>query len=201
MLLLITSGIPGFYTYYALSSKNIIYFNTDNKNIILGFFSIISILIFLLILSLFSGINNVNDLFENLIFTKIILALIVSIIIVVILSEAVYPTLLNFYNYFNNNERARTGLNNTEALPIHLSRYENSNYKIYVVIKSFSNDFIEKGFIDEYSRKDNQNLLLDPRFNNESESIIKIADKTEIYIDFENGIKLDYHFISKSKIT
>ena len=82
LLLLITSGIPGFYTYYSLSNKNTIYYDSDNKNIILSFFSIISILIFILILSLFSNINNVNELFTHLTFTKLLLALAASVFIV-----------------------------------------------------------------------------------------------------------------------
>lgn len=200
LLLLITSGIPGFYTYYALSSKNVIYFNTDNKNIILSFFSIISIMIFLLILSLFSGINNVSDLFANLAFTKIILALIVSSLIVIILTEFVYTYLIELYNFYNNFNRSTKGLSKTENLPIHLSRYENTEYKIYVVIKSFDNDLIEQGFIDEYSRKNNKNLLLDPRLNDVYKDLIKLADKKEIFIDFENNVKLEYHFILKEKV-
>ncbi|PTG77159.1 hypothetical protein BU667_11660, partial [Staphylococcus chromogenes] len=57
LLLLITTGIPGFYTYYSLSNKNLVFFNSDNKKVILIFFSIVSVFIFILILSLFSGIN------------------------------------------------------------------------------------------------------------------------------------------------
>ncbi|PTG69530.1 hypothetical protein BU676_07290, partial [Staphylococcus chromogenes] len=81
LLLLITTGIPGFYTYYSLSNKNLVFFNSDNKKVILIFFSIVSVFIFILILSLFSGINNVNELFQNLTFTKILLSLIVSLLL------------------------------------------------------------------------------------------------------------------------
>ncbi|SCU51913.1 Uncharacterised protein [Mammaliicoccus lentus] len=199
-LLLITSGIPGFYTYYALSSKNIIYFNTDNKNVILSFFSIISILIFLLILSLFSGINSVNNLFENLTFTIISLSLIVSSVIVMLLTEIAYPLLLNFYNYFNNKDRAKSGLNNTESLPIHLSRYEDSNYKMFIIVKTFEGVFIEMGFLDDYSRKSNRNILLNTRFNDNYYSFIDLSNKKDCFIDFENNVKLEYYYIDKEFI-
>lgn len=199
--MLITSGIPGFYTYYALSNKNKIYLNTDNKNIILGFFSIISVLIFLSILSLFSGTNNVTKLVNNLLFTNIIFSLIVSVIIVIVLTEIIYPKFLDFYNYLNNNSRDRFGLNKTEGLPIHLSRYENKQWKLFIIVKDFKNNIIEKGFLDNYSRKGNRNILLDTRFNDKSSNLIEASSKKEIYVDFENNVKLEYYYFEKDKVT
>lgn len=102
LLLIITTGIPGFYTYYALSNKNLVYFNSDNKKVILTFFSVVSVFIFLLTLSLFSGQNNVNQLFQKLTFTKTLSALIVSILIIIILTEFVYTKIIEIYNIFSN---------------------------------------------------------------------------------------------------
>lgn len=201
ILLLITSGIPGFYTYYSLSNKNKIYLNTDNKNIILSFFSITSILIFLLILSLFSGINNVTNLVSNLLFTNIILSLIVSIVIVVILTELIYPKSLDIYNYLNNYDRAKSGLNKTGELPIHLSRYEDNQWKMFIIVKTFDNSIVEMGFLDNYSRKNNRNILLDTRFNDKLPNLIEASSKKETYVDFDYNVKLEYYYFEKDKIT
>lgn len=201
ILLLITSGIPGFYTYYSLSNKNKIYFDSDNKNVILSFFSTISIMIFLFLISLFSGINNVTELINNLTFTKIFLSLITSIIIVVILTEFAYPKVLNFYNNLNNIDRNKEGLNDTEKLPIHLSIYENKQWKLFIIVKDFENNIIEKGFLDNYSRKGNRNILLDTRFNDKSSNLIEASSKKEIYVDFENNVKLEYYYFEKDKVT
>ncbi|PTF97548.1 hypothetical protein, partial [Staphylococcus chromogenes] len=132
LLLLITTGIPGFYTYYSLSNKNLVFFNSDNKKVILIFFSIVSVFIFILILSLFSGINNVNELFQNLTFTKILLSLIVSLLLTIALTEFVYPNVVKFYNILNNHNRENIGLNRTETLPIHLLKYEDSKYRMFI---------------------------------------------------------------------
>ncbi|MFO8224045.1 hypothetical protein R6J34_12965, partial [Staphylococcus aureus] len=105
LLLIITTGIPGFYTYYALSNKNLVYFDSDNKKVILAFFSVVSVFIFLLTLSLFSGQNNVNQLFQKLTFTKTLSALIVSILIIIILTEIVYTKIIEIYNIFSNHNR------------------------------------------------------------------------------------------------
>lgn len=198
VLLLITSGIPGFYTYYALSNKNIIYFNSDNKNVILGLFSIISILIFLLILSLFSGINNVQSLFENLLFTKICLALVTTIIITVFLTELIYPIIyLTYYNLMNMN-RNNNSLSKTGILPIHINIYENSSNLVYVIVKNFSNEVISQGFLKDYSRKQNRNILLDQDFIDEFDSIKGAAKERFVYIDFENECKLIYYLFDKN---
>lgn len=201
ILLLITSGIPGFYTYYSLSNKNIIYFDSDNKNVILSFFSIISILIFLLLISLFSGINNVTELINNLTFTKVFLSLITSIIIVIVSTEIIYPKVLSLYNHFNDIDRNKAGLNNTEGLPIHLSIYENKQWKIFIIVKDFENNIIEKGFLDNYSRKGNRNILLDTRFNDKSSNLIEASSKKETYVDFDNNVKLEYYYFEKDKVT
>lgn len=193
ILLLITSGIPGFYTYYSLSSKNIVYFDNDNKNIILSFFSAISVLIFLLVLSLFSGINNVNELLNNLSFTKIILALLASILLVVILTEIIYPLLLDIYNRFINTTRSRNGLSKTNTLPIHIKRYENEAEQIYVVIKNFDNTIIEDGIIKSYSKKDDRNLILQP-LDEKYKIPVKSEGRLEKFIDFENQVILEYYF-------
>lgn len=200
ILLLITSGIPGFYTYYALSNKNVVYFNSDNKNIILSLFSIISIFIFLLILSLFSGVNNVNELFNQLTFIKILLSLIVSVLIIIVLTEFIYTSCIKAYNKLNNQSRENTGLNNTESLPIHLTKYENSNYKMFITVKDFSNNLIERGFLDNYSRKNNRNIILDTRENDNYENFLKLSTYQDSYIDFENGVKLEYLYIDKKII-
>lgn len=197
ILLLITSGIPGFYTYYSLSSKNIIYYNSDNKNVILSFFSIISILIFLLILSLFSGINNVNELFNNLSFTKISLSLFSSIILVVLLTEIIYPLLLDIYNRFINTNRARKNLSLTNTLPIHIKRYENDKYMIYVIIKEMDNSIIDEGIIESFSKKSNRNIIISREYSELKDEIIKTSEYSEVYIDFENRVKLDYYFWKK----
>lgn len=200
ILLLITSGIPGFYTYYALSNKNKIYINTDNKNIILGFFSIISVLIFLSILSLFSGTNDVTKIVDNLLFTNIIFSLLVSVIIVVVLTEIIYPKFLDFYNYLNNNSRDRIGLNKTEGLPIHLSRYENNQWKMFIIVKTFENSIVEMGFLDDYERKSNRNILLDTRYNDNHISFINLSNIKESFIDFENNVKLEFYYIDRKII-
>ena len=194
-MLLITSGIPGFYTYYALSSKNTIYFNTDNKNIILSFFSIISILIFLLILSLFSGINNVNDLFENLTFTKISLSLIVTSLIVVLLTELVYPLLLDLYNTSTNISRTRKNISSTDTLPIHIKRYENENYQIIVFIKDFENNLIDSGLLTSYSRKQNRNIIIQSLDKKTMNFMLDNVEDNDTYIDFENNVKLEYKYV------
>ncbi|NWK84556.1 hypothetical protein HYE69_07010 [Staphylococcus sp. GSSP0090] len=197
ILLLITSGIPGFYTYYSLSSKNIIYYNSDNKNVILSFFSIISILIFLLILSLFSGINNVNELLNNLSFTKISLSLFSSIILVILLTEIIYPLLLDIYNRFINTNRARKNLSLTNTLPIHIKRYENDKYMIYVIIKEMDNSIIDEGIIESFSKKSNRNIIISREYSELKDEIIKTSEFSEVYIDFENRVKLDYYFWKK----
>lgn len=200
LLLLITSGIPGFYTYYALSSKNVIYFNTDNKNIILGFFSIISILIFLLILSLFSGINNVKELFESLTFTKISLSLIATTIIVVLLTELVYPILLEIYNTLTNVSRTRKNLSSTDTLPIHIKRYENENYQIIVFIKDFENNLIDSGLLTSYSRKQNRNIIIQSLDEKALNFMLDYVEDEDTYIDFENNVKLEYKYVPTIKI-
>lgn len=197
ILLLITSGIPGFYTYYSLSSKNVIYFNSDNKNVILSFFSIISILIFLLILSLFSGINNVNELFNNLTFTKILLSLVVSIIVVIILTEIIYPLTLEIYNEYLNIGRSKKKLSSTNTLPMHIKRYENDNFMIYVIIKEMDNSIIDEGIIESFSKKSNRNIIINREYQKIKNEIIETSEYSEVYIDFENRVKLDYYFWKK----
>lgn len=195
ILLLITSGIPGFYTYYSLSSKNIVYFDNDNKNIILSFFSAISVLIFLLVLSLFSGINNVNELLNNLSFTKIILALLASIVLVVILTEIIYPLLLDIYNRFINTTRNRNGLSKTNTLPIHIKRYENEKYQIVIFIKDFKNNLIDSGLLTSYSRKQNRNIIIQNLDEQSMSFMLENVEYNDTYIDFENNIKLEYNYV------
>lgn len=195
LLLLITSGIPGFYTYYSLSNKNTIYYNSDNKNIILSFFSIISILIFILILSLFSNINNVNELFTHLTFTKILLALTASVFIIVILTEIIYPLLFDLYNSFLNLDRNRHNLSKASTMPIHLSRYEDENHQIFVEIKTFDGSNIDDGVIKSYSRKSNRNLILQPIEEKYKIPLKTECLKTEKFIDFENQIIIYYYFL------
>ena len=193
ILLLISSGIPGFYTYYALSNKNSIYYDSDNKNIILSFFSIISILISILILSLFSGENNVNELFSSLTFTKIILSLVASIILIIILTEFVYPVLFNLYDAYLNFDRSKHNLTRANTLPIHLKRYENESYQIYIEIKDFNDTSIENGIIKFYSKKSDRNLVLEP-IDDEYKIPIKSECRQEKFIDFENRIIIYYFF-------
>ncbi|MBV5138468.1 hypothetical protein [Staphylococcus chromogenes] len=201
LLLLITTGIPGFYTYYSLSNKNLVFFNSDNKKVILIFFSIVSVFIFILILSLFSGINNVNELFQNLTFTKILLSLIVSLLLTIALTEFVYPNVVKFYNIFNNHNRENIGLNRTETLPIHLLKYEDSKYRMFITVKDFEDNIIERGFLDNYSRKSNRNILLDTRFNDNYENFKKLSEYKDSYLDFENQVKLEYLYIDKEIYT
>ncbi|HIA6803783.1 TPA: hypothetical protein ACWRO8_002897, partial [Staphylococcus aureus] len=151
LLLIITTGIPGFYTYYALSNKNLVYFNSDNKKVILAFFSVVSVFIFLLTLSLFSGQNNVNQLFQKLTFTKTLSALIVSILIIIILTEFVYTKIIEIYNIFSNHNRKSNNLKKVETLPVHLLKYEDNKYKMFITVKDFEGNIIEKGFLDNYS--------------------------------------------------
>lgn len=197
LLLLITTGIPGFYTYYALSNKNLVYFNSDNKKIILAFFSIVSVFIFLLTLSLFSGQNNVNQLFQELTFTKTLSSLIVSISIIIVLTELLYTKIVEVYNYFSNNNRKSGDLKITETLPVHLLKYEDNRYKMFITVKDFEGNVIEKGFLDNYSRKHNRNILLDTRFNDNYEHFLKLSEYKDSYLDFENQIKLEYLYIDK----
>lgn len=199
LLLLIITGIPGFYTYYALSNKNLVYFNSDNKKIILSFFSIVSVFIFLLILSLFSGQNNVNQLFQELTFTKILSSLIVSILIIIVLTEFLYTKIIEVYNHFSNNNRKSSNLKITETLPVHLLKYEDNRYKMFITIKDFEDNIIEKGFLDNYSRKHNRNILLDTRFNDSYEHFLKLSEYKDSYLDFENKVKLEYLYIDKKK--
>ncbi|UXS37835.1 hypothetical protein MUA34_05415 [Staphylococcus delphini] len=195
ILLLITSGIPGFYTYYSLSSKNIVYFDNDNKNIILSFFSTISVLIFLLVLSLFSGINNVNELLNYLSFTKIILALLASIILVVILTEMIYPLLLDVYNRFINTTRNSNGLSKTNTLPMHIKRYEDEKYQIVIFIKDFENNLIDSGLLTSYSRKQNRNIIIQNLDEQSMRFMLENVENNDTYIDFENNIKLEYYYV------
>lgn len=146
LLLIITTGIPGFYTYYALSNKNLVYFDSDNKKVILAFFSVVSVFIFLLTLSLFSGQNNVNQLFQELTFTKTLSSLIVSISIIIVLTELLYTKIIEVYNYFSNNNRKSSNLKITETLPVHLLKYEDNRYKMFITVKDFEGNVIEKGF-------------------------------------------------------
>lgn len=193
ILLLITSGIPGFYTYYSLSNKNILYFESENKAIILSLFSALSILIFLAILSLFSYENNVNNLINNLTFTKIILSLIVSVIIAVVFTEIIFPICLEFYKDYNNKYRKNNNLSSNGTLPIHLKRYENEDEQIYVVIKNFDNTIIDDGIIKSYSKKDNRNLILQP-LDEKYKNPVKSEGRLEKFIDFENQVILEYYF-------
>ena len=185
LLLLITSGIPGFYTYYSLSNKNTIYYDSDNKNIILSFFSIISILIFILILSLFT----------HLTFTKLLLALVASVFIIVILTEIIYPLLFDLYNSFLNLDRNRHNLSKASTMPIHLSRYEDENHQIFVEIKTFDGSNIDDGVIKSYSKKSNRNLILQPIDEQYKIPLKTECLKTEKFIDFENQIIIYYYFL------
>ncbi|HDA1984208.1 TPA: hypothetical protein O4407_000632 [Staphylococcus aureus] len=199
LLLIITTGIPGFYTYYALSNKNLVYFDSDNKKVILAFFSVVSVFIFLLTLSLFSGKNNVNQLFQELTFTKTLSSLIVSISIIIVLTELLYTKIIEVYNYFSNNNRKSSNLKITETLPVHLLKYEDNRYKMFITVKDFEGNVIEKGFLDNYSRKHNRNILLDTRFNDDYEHFLKLSEYKDSYLDFENQVKLEYLYIDKKK--
>ncbi|HCW9741549.1 TPA: hypothetical protein PCV99_000177 [Staphylococcus aureus] len=200
LLLIITTGIPGFYTYYALSNKNLVYFNSDNKKVILAFFSVVSVFIFLLTLSLFSGQNNVNQLFQKLTFTKTLSALIVSILIIIILTEFVYTKIIEIYNIFSNHNRKSNNLKKVETLPVHLLKYEDNKYKMFITVKDFEGNIIEKGFLDNYSRKYNRNILLDTRFNANYEAFKTLSEYNDSYLDFENKVKLEYLYIDKKKL-
>ncbi|HDA1660292.1 TPA: hypothetical protein O4344_001367 [Staphylococcus aureus] len=200
LLLIITTGIPGFYTYYALSNKNLVYFNSDNKKVILAFFSVVSVFIFLLTLSLFSGQNNVNQLFQKLTFTKTLSALIVSILIIIILTEFAYTKIIEIYNTFSNHNRKSNNLKKVETLPVHLLKYEDNKYKMFITVKDFEGNIIEKGFLDNYSRKHNRNILLDTRFNANYEDFKKLSEYKDSYLDFENQVKLEYLYIDKKKL-
>lgn len=199
LLLIITTGIPGFYTYYALSNKNLVYFDSDNKKVILAFFSVVSVFIFLLTLSLFSGQNNVNQLFQELTFTKTLSSLIVSISIIIVLTELLYTKIVEVYNYFSNNNRKSSNLKITETLPVHLLKYEDNRYKMFITVKDFEGNVIEKGFLDNYSRKHNRNILLDTRFNDDYEHFLKLSEYKDSYLGFENQVKLEYLYIDKKK--
>ncbi|CRI11693.1 TPA: hypothetical protein OWU47_002485 [Staphylococcus aureus] len=199
LLLIITTGIPGFYTYYALSNKNLVYFDSDNKKVILAFFSVVSVFIFLLTLSLFSGQNNVNQLFQELTFTKTLSSLIVSISIIIVLTELLYTKIIEVYNYFSNNNRKSSNLKITETLPVHLLKYEDNRYKMFITVKDFEGNVIEKGFLDNYSRKHNRNILLDTRFNDDYEHFLKLSEYKDSYLGFENQVKLEYLYIDKKK--
>lgn len=198
--MIITTGIPGFYTYYALSNKNLVYFNSDNKKVILAFFSVVSVFIFLLTLSLFSGQNNVNQLFQKLTFTKTLSALIVSILIIIILTEFVYTKIIEIYNIFSNHNRKSNNLKKVETLPVHLLKYEDNKYKMFITVKDFEGNIIEKGFLDNYSRKYNRNILLDTRFNANYEAFKTLSEYNDSYLDFENKVKLEYLYIDKKKL-
>ncbi|HHO6115614.1 TPA: hypothetical protein ACRVLM_002226 [Staphylococcus aureus] len=200
LLLIITTGIPGFYTYYALSNKNLVYFDSDNKKVILAFFSVVSVFIFLLTLSLFSGQNNVNQLFQKLTFTKTLSALIVSILIIIILTEFAYTKIIEIYNTFSNHNRKSNNLKKVETLPVHLLKYEDNKYKMFITVKDFEGNIIEKGFLDNYSRKHNRNILLDTRFNANYEDFKKLSEYKDSYLDFENQVKLEYLYIDKEKL-
>ncbi|HDH1167287.1 TPA: hypothetical protein PIL76_001962 [Staphylococcus aureus] len=200
LLLIITTGIPGFYTYYALSNKNLVYFNSDNKKVILAFFSVVSVFIFLLTLSLFSGQNNVNQLFQKLTFTKTLSALIVSILIIIILTEFVYTKIIEIYNIFSNHNRKSNNLKKVETLPVHLLKYEDNKYKMFITVKDFEGNIIEKGFLDNHSRKHNRNILLDTRFNANYEAFKTLSEYNDSYLDFENKVKLEYLYIDKKKL-
>ncbi|HGO3895732.1 TPA: hypothetical protein ACK08K_002237 [Staphylococcus aureus] len=200
LLLIITTGIPGFYTYYALSNKNLVYFDSDTKKVILAFFSVVSVFIFLLTLSLFSGQNNVNQLFQKLTFTKTLSALIVSILIIIILTEFVYTKIIEIYNTFSNHNRKSNNLKKVETLPVHLLKYEDNKYKMFITVKDFEGNIIEKGFLDNYSRKHNRNILLDTRFNANYEDFKKLSEYKDSYLDFENQVKLEYLYIDKEKL-
>ncbi|HHW5085950.1 TPA: hypothetical protein ACU2IW_002723 [Staphylococcus aureus] len=176
------------------------YFDSDNKKVILAFFSVVSVFIFLLALSLFSGQNNVNQLFQKLTFTKTLSALIVSILIIIILTEFAYTKIIEIYNTFSNHNRKSNNLKKVETLPVHLLKYEDNKYKMFITVKDFEGNIIEKGFLDNYSRKHNRNILLDTRFNANYEDFKKMSEYNDSYLDFENHVKLEYLYIDKKKL-
>ncbi|UXS76323.1 hypothetical protein [Staphylococcus chromogenes] len=142
-----------------------------------------------------------NELFQNLTFTKILLSLIVSLLLTIALTEFVYPNVVKFYNIFNNYNRENIGLNRTETLPIHLLKYEDSKYRMFITVKDFEDNIIERGFLDNYSRKSNRNILLDTRFNDNYENFQKLSEYKDSYLDFENQVKLEYLYIDKEIYT
>ncbi|MFB2160712.1 hypothetical protein ACEY6A_04575 [Staphylococcus aureus] len=103
------------------------------------------------------------------------------------------------YNYFSNNNRKSSNLKITETLPVHLLKYEDNRYKMFITVKDFEGNVIEKGFLDNYSRKHNRNILLDTRFNDDYEHFLKLSEYKDSYLGFENQVKLEYLYIDKKK--
>ncbi|HHW5372723.1 TPA: hypothetical protein ACU2FN_002374 [Staphylococcus aureus] len=127
-------------------------------------------------------------------------ALIVSILIIIILTEFAYTKIIEIYNTFSNHNRKSNNLKKVETLPVHLLKYEDNKYKMFITVKDFEGNIIEKGFLDNYSRIHNRNILLDTRFNANYEDFKKLSEYNDSYLDFENQVKLEYLYIDKKKL-
>ncbi|PTG67886.1 hypothetical protein BU676_11305 [Staphylococcus chromogenes] len=72
---------------------------------------------------------------------------------------------------------------------------------MFITVKDFEDNIIERGFLDNYSRKSNRNILLDTRFNDNYENFKKLSEYKDSYLDFENQVKLEYLYIDKEIYT
>ncbi|PTF96689.1 hypothetical protein BU667_08475 [Staphylococcus chromogenes] len=72
---------------------------------------------------------------------------------------------------------------------------------MFITVKDFEDNIIERGFLDNYSRKSNRNILLDTRFNDNYENFQKLSEYKDSYLDFENQVKLEYLYIDKEIYT
>lgn len=139
IILLLTSGIPGLYTYISLDRRSILGNVTEDiRKVYLSAFSLISALIFFIVFTVVKGEDNLSDLLNNITVTQLVISFMISLGIIIIFNLFLFPKTIKLYRTLSNDIRNSEGKNS--LIDQHLSGFVFDDNKFLTYIEIYNSD-------------------------------------------------------------
>ncbi|WP_414055236.1 hypothetical protein [Macrococcus equi] len=196
LIFLLSSGIMGLYTYINLSRLSILgNENEETKKLYLSMFSVITMLIFVLVFSIYNKEYNLSKLFTNINIFSILISLFWTIILVWLLNNFIYPLIIKMFRKSTNNDRNVLGKSKIVDELLIDTVLDNNKFINYVELFKSNDDhtLIEKGLLKNYEidKENNINVLIESvNLNKEKPGVSNRIDSTLTYYSSKNDMIL-----------
>ncbi|MEY8560150.1 hypothetical protein AALF85_05575 [Jeotgalicoccus halotolerans] len=197
IVFLLSSGLPGLYSYIHLSSLSVIG-EEDSlmKKLYLTTFSFVSVLFFTLIYALLSWSFEVNTLFDSINLWRVLASLVITLIIVYVFNTYIYRKIINVFRKNINKIRNEKGFTKSIQMSPINKILDDENNIIYIErIDNETNEVYSSGTLKYYSIDNNQNLIIvlkeqNKRLDINKDDIKKNIVEKILYFDAGNSINL-----------
>lgn len=196
LIFLLSSGIMGLYTYINLSRLSLLgNENEETKKLYLSMFSVITMLLFVLIFSIYNHEYNLTKLFKNINIFSILISLFWTIILVWFLNNFIYPLSIKMFRKSTNYDRNVLGKSKIVDELLIDTVLDNNKFINYVELFKSNEDhtLIEKGLLKNYEidKENNVNVLIESvNLKKEKPGVSDRIDSTLTYYSSKNDMIL-----------